>query len=989
METREKLEPGKKYKNYTVKRVTIIPELQASLVEIEHEPTGARIMHIVNEDKENAFCISFQTTPTSSNGVAHILEHTVLCGSEKFPIRDPFFSMTRRSLNTYMNAWTGDDFTCYPVATQVDKDFYNLLDVYLDAVFHPKLHELSFKQEGHRLEFSEAEDASTPLEFKGIVYNEMKGAMASAGARLMERLKQLIYPDITYGVNSGGTPAEILTLTHKELCDFHKTYYHPSRGLFYFYGDIPTEKHLDYLEESLLSKYTKLPALPPIPNQKRFDTPIKVRDTYPADHRETPEENSYVTVGWLTCHVLDQEDLLALCLIDSCLMDTDASPLKRALMDSKLCKQVSMTIDPDNAEVPLWVTFRGCNEKDTDALEQLLLDNLAKLAQKGIEAKEVDSALHQLEIHRSEITGDGFPFGLTLFTRAALLKQHGAPPENSLMIHTLFDKVREKILSQPRYLEELIEKYFLQNNHRVTLTMVPEKGLSEKEAAGEKEKLDKIQKTLTDADKTRLVNEAKLLEEFQQAQEDQDENVLPILSLEDIPKESRDLRLDIFADKTLEIFHHQCFTNQIAYVDYAVPLCHVSESELPYIRLLVSLFGQMGTYKRSFMDILTFMHAYTGGAGASSPIYYHTRNHDAITLQFCIRGKALNRNLPKLCELLIDLASGIDFSDTHRLKEIINKQWTSLQSTLTQSSMRYASNLAISGFNVSGKIGYEWYGLGYYYFIKELTENLDSKLPELTEKLNQLQYRLLHGNSADLTVASDADAFNELLRNDYYGLADLPRLPFFPWKGDFSVSKVGQQGRLVSSPVAFTSLAIPTVTYCDPAAPALRIAPFLMDNVVLHKTIREQGGAYGGGASCNLMGGYFSFYGFRDPNINATLGAFDEAVKIIGEGGFSQNDLFEAKLEMIQNMDTPVAPGSRADVAYTWWRESKPYELRQKFRDDILKLTPRDIAEAVSTHVTPFMSEASIVTFSGKELLEKENAVMQEAGKKPLNIMTV
>ncbi len=989
MDSASELVAGTKYRHFHINRVVPIPELQATLVEIEHEPTGAQILHIMNSDKENAFCVSFQTTPTSSNGVAHILEHTVLCGSKKYPIRDPFFSMTRRSLNTYMNAWTGDDFTCYPVATQVEKDFYNLVDVYLDAVFHPKLHEESFKQEGHRIEFSDPEDPGSPLQFKGVVYNEMKGAMASAGSRLMEKMKESIYPDITYGVNSGGTPKEILGLTHRQLVDFHKNFYHPSRGLFYFYGDIPTRKHLDFLEEALLKDYNKVPPLSPIPLQKRFDAPKRIRDVYPADHRETPEQNSYVCVAWLTCHVLEQEDLLALCLIDSCLMDTDASPLKRALMDSKLCKQVTMTIDPDNSEVPIWVTFKGCNEKDTGALEHLLMEEIAKIAQRGIESKDVDSAMHQLELHRSEITGDGFPFGLNLFTRAALLKQHGAPPESSLKIHSLFDKVRERILSEPRYLEKLMEKYFIQNPHRITLTMVPDKDLSDREALEEKERLSKIEASLTEKDKKRLVAEAKELEDFQETQEDQDENVLPILSLEDIPKQTRDLKLDIYSYKTLEIFHHECFTNQIAYVDYAVPLCDMSEQELPYIRLLVSLFGQMGTKKRSFMDVLTYMHAYTGGVGASSPIYYNAKSHDPLTLQFCFRGKALNRNLGKLCELLSEMAAGIDFSDVSRLKEIIQKQWTTLQGSMTQSSMRYASNLAVSGFNIAGKIGYDWYGLGYYYFIKSIAENLDAKLPVLVEKLEELQQRLLHGNFVDITMSSDAEAFEELVKNDYFGLGDLPRHTFHPWQGNIPFSKVESQGRLISSPVAFTSVAIPTVAYCDPDAPALRIAPFLMDNVVLHKLIREQGGAYGGGASCNLMSGFFSFYGFRDPNISETLNAFDLAVKTIAEEKFTANDLFEAKLEMIQNMDTPIAPGSRADVAYTWWRESKTYRMRQNLRKAILDLTPSQIAEAVRRHVVPKMENPTMVIFAGKELIEKENAVLEESRKNPLRVMIV
>lgn len=981
----ELLAVGEKYKGFIVKRSVPIPELQVTLLEIEHIGSGAQIMHIIADDEENAFSLSFQTRPDSSNGVAHILEHTVLCGSEKYPVRDPFFSMTRRSLNTYMNALTGNDFTCYPAASQVEKDFYNLLDIYIDAVFHPKLHKYSFKQEGHRLELTDADK----LEIKGIVYNEMKGSLASANARLAEKLNELLYPDVTYGKNSGGAPSEILNLTHEELCEFHKTYYNPSRCLFYFYGNIPTQKHLDFIGEALLDKVKKVDPLPPVPKQPRFTKPVRAVDYYPAEATDTPEENSIVTVAWLTCDVLHQEDLLALCLIDSCMMDTDASPLKRALLDSKLCKQVFMTVDPDNAEVPIAVSFKGCDAKNAEALEKLLLDQLTLIAKEGIDHDNLESALHQLELHRSEITGDGFPFGLTLFIRAALLKQHGALPENGLMIHTLFEKIHNNILSNPKYLTNLIEKYFLKNPHRVTLTMAPDHNLAAEELKVEEEYLRKVEEKLHPKDKDFLREEAKRLQAFQEDQEDIDDDTLPIVSIDDIPKKTKDIHLDILADRNLQVFFHEGFTNQIAYVDYAIPLTNLSEEELPYMRLLVSLFGQMGSGKRSFIDILSFMHAHTGGAGASTPLYYHTSSLDSPTLQFCVRGKALNRNVDMLCELLRDMASGVNLQDKVRLKEIILKQWSSLQSTLTQSSMRYASNLAASGLHSAGRIGYEWYGLGYYYFIKNIAESIDKHLDHIISKLEELQIRLLHGNYADLTVACDDATFQKLQQNNYFGLNDLPKRTFNPWLNAIKPQKIPSQGRVVASPVAFTSTALPIIPYAHPDAPALRLAAYIMDNVHLHTAIREQGGAYGGGANCNVMSGIFSFYGYRDPNIHNTLKAFHDAILKIGAGDFTDDDIFEAKLEIIQGMDAPISPGSKSDVAYTWWRESKPFALRQKVRETTLGLTKEQIALATQKHIIPGFDIATTVVFAGKELLESENALLKAEGKSELKILQV
>ena len=349
---------GDRYGHFVVTRLKEIPEIQSTLIELEHEPTGAQILQIANDDDENLFNLSFRTHPAKSNGVAHILEHTVLCGSRKFPVRDPFFSMSRRSLNTFMNALTGPDFTCYPASTQVTKDFYNLLEVYLDAVFHPTLSKLSFLQEGHRLEFLKPDDPNSPLVFKGIVFNEMKGAMASPDARLSEAIMQALYPDLTYGFNSGGEPHEIISLTYEELKAFHAKFYHPSRCLFYFYGNLPIEKHLDFLQKHALDKVAKQPPLPFLPAQPRFSSKVTVKCPYPIYEEEEIAKKSLVGMAWLTCSILDQEELLALTVLDVVLSGTDAAPLKMALLKSGLCKQADSSIETEMSDIPSPLSVR-------------------------------------------------------------------------------------------------------------------------------------------------------------------------------------------------------------------------------------------------------------------------------------------------------------------------------------------------------------------------------------------------------------------------------------------------------------------------------------------------------------------------------------------------------------------------------------------------------------------------------------------------------
>ncbi|MBA2727468.1 MAG: insulinase family protein, partial [Parachlamydiaceae bacterium] len=361
---------GYRYKDFVVTSSVEIHELQCHLYELVHLPTSAQIMYIANDDPENLFCLSFQTLPDNSDGVAHILEHTVLCGSKKFPVKDPFFGMTRRSLNTFMNALTGADFTCYPAASQIPKDFYNLLDVYLDAVFHPNLNLFSFLQEGHRLEFAQPDDPSSPLEFKGVVYNEMKGAMASATSRLHEILNEALFPDITYGYNSGGEPTEIPSLTYEKLKEFHKKFYHPSRCLFFFYGNFPLEDHLDFIDQHTLQHTVKFLPLPQLPLQPRFTIPKIIEAKYPIAPDEDTEYKTLIGFSWLTCHILNQKELLALSILEALLLDTDASPLKKSLLKSGLCKQVSSYMDTDLSEIPFTIILRGCDAESAPIIKE-------------------------------------------------------------------------------------------------------------------------------------------------------------------------------------------------------------------------------------------------------------------------------------------------------------------------------------------------------------------------------------------------------------------------------------------------------------------------------------------------------------------------------------------------------------------------------------------------------------------------------------------
>lgn len=977
---------GQTYHQFKLVKAIEITELQCFLRELIHEPSGARIMHLGNQDPENLFCLSFQTLPYNSNGVAHILEHTVLCGSEKFPVKDPFFAMSRRSLNTFMNALTGSDFTCYPAASQVPKDFYNLLEVYLDAVFHPNLKELSFLQEGHRLEFAVPTDPSTPLERKGIVFNEMKGVLSSASARLSEAINETLFPNVMYGVNSGGDPKDIPKLTYQELKDFHEKFYHPSRCLFFFYGNMPLEGHLDFIAEHTLSKTQKVDPLPPIPLQKRFKAPVYRDLYYPIAQDEDTAEKTLIAFGWLTCHILEQQEALALSILEIVLLDTDASPLKMALMKTGLCKQVSAFIDVEINEIPMGVILKGCRPEHADTLETVLFDALRRISEEGIPIQLVENAIHQLEFHGSEITGDHAPFGLSLFMRSGLLKQHGAAPEQGLMMHSLFEQIRQQTVEDPFFFSNLINKYLLDNTHFTRIVMQPDKNLEEEEANQERKLLNQLKASMSPKMIQEIVDKAEELEDFQKQQEEDDIDVLPQVTLKDVSLKSKNYELIEEKAGNLTLFHHHVFTNDIVYADLVFELPDLAEEDLIYLRLLMVVLTQMGCKDRSYAENLDFIQANTGGIGAGVSLNLQARDHNLFSPTFHLRGKALHRKAPKLFALLQDTVTAARLNDLHRLKEIIVKHFTAMESRLNQSALKYAINLSASAMNVPSKIANDLYGLNYYWKVRDILKHFDKEGPILLSKLLELQKQVLCLDHPQLVISCDAKTFDELKAHKFYGLEDLETHGYKPWTSNYPLNAIPSQGRFIASPVAFIGKVFPTVSYNHPDAPGLNIASFLFDNLTLHRRIREQGGAYGGGSVSNPLSGNFYFYSYRDPNITSTLGAFEEAVQNIINGNFNDSDIEAAKLEMIQSWDTPISPGSQAEVAYGWKREGRTLELRQTFRNQTLALTKENIIGAVDRQIVTNMNKGATVIFAGKEILEKANQEFSENGQPTLTL---
>lgn len=934
-----------KYKNFVLKKKIPIDEIQSILFEIEHVPTQATIFHVAHEDDENLFSLSFKTYPENSNGVAHILEHTVLCGSKKFPIKDPFFAMTRRSLNTFMNAMTGMDFTCYPAATQNKKDFYHLLDVYIDAVFNPILDEKSFLQEGHRLEFQSKTNIKSPLTIQGIVYNEMKGSLNSPESRLYKELYKALLPNLPYRFNSGGDPEEIPNLTYQELKEFHAKYYHPSRCVFFFYGNLPLEGHLDFLESTILSHSTKVDPIPNLPLQPRFKEKKIIECAYPVS--AITKDQDFIAIAFLTTSIRDQVEFLALSLLEEILMESDASFLKNRLQQSHLLVQADSFIDGEMSEIPFVFVMRGTNVTHAEKIEKILFEELNNFISKPISVDLIQAALHQLEIDRLEITDENGPYGLSLFMRSILIMQHGANPEEGLFVHQLFEQLKQKI-KDPTYLPSIIKKYFLNNPHRVIIKLKADLELEKKEKEKEFYHLKDIKEKLTEKELKRIVEKTKELELFQKKQESVELNVLPELQIEDIDLSVKHFPLEVIKKNQLTVSYHQTWTNGFIYADLLYDLCHLDKKEWPALKFLLSILTELGAADRSYEENLNLIQAKTGGIQAYFQLITHIKDPNYLKPVVGIRGKCLIEHSEAFFQIVKDTLLEPKINDPERIKELILQTYTYLRDKLNRSSLGYCIKEALDGSTLYNSLNNAMSGIPYYRYIENLAQRVETDLAGIIEEFLVIKKKIFHFNKPELILSIDQEGIEKLKEKEFYGLSKISNYSYSPWMDLTKLNRPKNAVIETSSPVAFVCEAFHVFGIDDPLSPALTLATYIMESTCLHPLIREQGGAYGASATYQPMVGNFYFHTYRDPNVSQSFDAFHTTIETLLKTPISDQALKDAKFEFIQEFDAPITPGMRGQTAYFYEKTERTLKFRESYKKRILKVTQDDVKQAIA-----------------------------------------
>ncbi|MGM0594576.1 MAG: insulinase family protein [Pseudomonadota bacterium] len=938
-----------------------IPALNVTLEEYRHRATGAIHLHLAAADDQNAFLVAFRTVPQDSTGVAHILEHTSLCGSQKYPVRDPFFMMTRRSLNTFMNAFTAADWTAYPFASRNRKDFDNLLEVYLDAVFYPKLDELDFLQEGHRVEFAEPDNTDSELVFKGVVYNEMKGAMSSPTAALYQALTRELFPTITYHHNSGGDPERIPDLTYEQLKAFHARHYHPSNAVFMTFGDIPAAEHQARFEADALSGFQSLEMDISVPDEKRYDAPVQVEDRYALDGEEETADKTHIVIGWLLDKSIDAEAALRAHLLTGVLLDNGASPLLRALETTGLGSAPSPLcgLSDSNREMMFAAGVEGSNPENAEAVEQLVLNVLQEVAENGVEPSMVEAVLHQLELEQREISGDGFPFGLQLMVHALSPVLHGANAVEVLDIDPILEKLHEQI-KDPEFIKGLAQE-LLENPHRVRLVMKPDPKLSEERAEREAKRLAEMKAKMSEADKQRVAEmAAKLLE--RQNQQDDPEN-LPRVGLEDIPT---DLTIPEGQEHSVAGMPASWFargTNGLVYQQLVVEIPEMEPELIALLPIYCDIVTEVGYSDIDYLQAQAEQAAVTGGIGANVAVRGNVDDVNLDRSVLTLSGKALSRNQEQLSELMLKIFTGARFDELPRIRELVAQERMFREQRVTSAGHALAMSAAASGLAPNAGLNHHWSGLAGIKALKALDDSLDDEanLKAFAEKLEQIRERFIDAPRQLLLIGEedDKEALNTTIDTLWAERKLNPQTPRFS-----APAPAGQlkQAWSTSTQVNFCAKAYPTVPMEHADAPALTVLAGFLRNNFLHRAIREQGGAYGGGASFDPDSGAFRFFSYRDPRLEETLADFDAAVEWMLEHEHEDRLIEEAILGIISSIDKPGSPAGEAKKTFHGILHGRTPEQRRRYRARILKVTQDDIKRVARTWLKPERASSAVIS---------------------------
>jgi Zn-dependent M16 (insulinase) family peptidase len=954
-------------------REQAILELDTRAEQYRHQKTGAQLLSLINKDENKVFGIIFRTPPTDSTGVAHILEHSVLCGSRKYPVKEPFVELMKGSLQTFLNAFTYPDKTCYPVASQNLRDFYNLIDVYLDAVLYPRLTPFTLQQEGWHFE---VEALDKPLVYKGVVFNEMKGAYSSPERVLAQYCQQALFPHNPYGFDSGGIPEQIPNLTFEQFQAFHQKYYHPSNARIFFHGDDDPEQRLRLVND-YLKDFGRQVIDSDIPLQPLFDEPKRVFRSFAAGADSDSRPKGMITLNWLLPETSDAETNITLRILNYILLGMPGSPLRKALIDSGLGEDLAgVGIEDELRQMYFSAGLKGIDVRNEEPIEDLILQTLRNLARDGIEPATVEAALNTLEFRLRENNSRGYPQGLLLMLRSLTTWLYDGDPLVLLAFDTPLTKVKSQLAANPSLFETMLDQYFLSNPHRVTLVLKPDPSLAEKEEAKERQLLAGIRSTMGLEEVQRAIDQTNELKGVQQAPDPPEAlKTIPTLKLSDLERKNRTIPLEITEEKETKILFHNLPTSSIAYLDVGFDLRAIEQEYLPYVPLFGRSLVELGTEQEDFVALTQRIGRDTGGIYAQS-LSSAVRGDQQTACWLFLRGKAMGAKSNSLLSILKHVLLTVKLDNKKRFQQMVMEQKARQEEKLVPEGHQVVNLRLRSHFNEADWAAEQMRGVSYLFFLKELNRKIDEDWPGVLAALEHLKRTLVNRQNMLVNITSDDQGWAELkpLLNGF--LEELPSTPVHIFK--WSPKKIAPfEGMIIPSQVNYVGKGANLYQLGYRLHGSVQVISRYIRTGWLWDQVRVQGGAYGAFSIFNYLSGTFTFVSYRDPNLTKTINVFDETVKYLRSGSLTHEEITKGIIGTIGDIDKHLLPDAKGYTSMVRYLTNDSEENRQVLREEVLNTSAADFENFA--HALAALKENGLVKVMGSASAI-ESAAAQKKG---------
>ncbi len=939
-----------------------------------HVKSGAELLSLENDDENKTFGIVFRTPPDDSTGLPHIMEHSVLGGSKKYPLKEPFIELVKGSMKTFLNAFTSADMTIYPVASTNMQDFYNLVDVYLDAVLNPLITPNHLAQEGWHLELENVDD---PLIYKGVVFNEMKGAYASPEGLLYRQIKQAMFPENAYRHDFGGNPEVMPSLTYEQFRSFHETYYHPSNARIVFYGDDDPEERLKLANE-YLREFDEMAADTAVHPHAPFDKPQRFTFPYSVDAASDERPKHYVTLNWVLPPIDDDMELQhALYILSSTLLGTVGAPLRKTLVDSGLGEDViGGGYSGRMRQGTFSVGMKGVSAESVEAVERLVLGTLARLADEGFEAEAVEAAVNSIEFGLRENNTGSLPRGLGLLMGAVSNWLYDLDPLAPLKFEAPLTAVKETIAKDPMYLPNLIRTYLLENNHRGTVILEPDPTLQQRQETAEKEKLAAIKSRLTEQQLKEIIQQTRELKALQE-KPDAPEVIakLPRLTLADLDKESKSIPTDQSGAAGVDVLYHDLFTNGIVYLDLGLNLHALPAELLPYVKLFGRALVEMGTETEDFVQLQQSIGRSTGGISPTT-FYSAKRGEAEAAAWLFLRGKATMAQAPEMLNIFQDVLLTVSLDNQERFRQMVLRAKARLESGLIPSGHSVANRRLRSYFTESSWVAEQTNGIAYLFFLRRLAEQVESDWSAVLANLEEVRRILISRQNMLANVTLDAENWREFQPGLTRLLAEMPDVPVTMKMWDWQ-RPLQNEGLTIPAQVNYVAKGGNLYNLGYQEHGSVNAIVNYLRTTYLWEKVRVQGGAYGGFASFSNTTGVLSYLSYRDPNLLQTIDVYDSAASFL-QRGVSDDDLTKSIIGAISTIDGYQLPDAKGYTAMSRILTNVSDEYRQKMRDEILSATSADFVRFGEAVAALANSDRAVVTVIGSnEAIARANEAKQ------------